>query len=234
MTAAVVKELKSSCRECSSEMIDNQFFVCYPESPSFLTYRARLEGTWETDSDSFISLIEEWVRGGVSVIVTGALMTVDSRCLVAISSPDQPECSPLSNTQLPTNSSSTYSTESSSVATVDRFTDNTSTGDDSSSTTTAIIGGVVAIVLIIIVAVVIVVSLLVLKSHHVEFSVKNSGKKYAAQMKLKSLESLFFCCRYGASGSGIPTSPNEAYGKAVGGEREKRDMRWWRCLTEIL
>ena len=176
ITAAVVKELKSSCRECSSEVIDNQFFVCYSESPSFLTYRARLEGTWETDSDSLISLIEEWVRSGVNVIVTGALMTVDSHCSVAISSPDQPECSPPSNTPPPTNSSSTYSTETSSVATVDKSTGDTSTGDDSSSTTTTIIGGVAAIVVVAVV-IVIIFSLLVLKSHCGELSVKNPGKK---------------------------------------------------------
>ena len=83
---------------------------------------------------------------------------------IAIISVSQPECSPLSNTQLPTNSSSTSSTEISSVTTADRC-----TGDDSSSTTTAIIEGVVAIVLIIVVAVVI-IALLVLKK---------AGKKYA-------------------------------------------------------
>ena len=228
ITAAVVRELKSSCGECSSEMIDNQFFVCYPESPSFLTYRARLEGTRETDSDSLISLIEEWVRGGVSLIVTGVLMTVDPHCSVAISSPDQPECSPVSNTQPPTNSSSTFSTETSSVTTADRSTGDTadrSTGDDFSSTTTAIIGGVVvAIVLIIVVAIVIIIiALLVLKSHCGGFSVKNPGKKYVLLLllKLKCLESLFFCCRYGASGGGISTSTNEAYGKVVAGEREE-------------
>ena len=60
-----------------------------------MTYRARLEGTSETDSDSLISLIEEWVRGGgASVIVTGILMIVDPHCSVAISSLSEPECSP--------------------------------------------------------------------------------------------------------------------------------------------
>ena len=59
-----------------------------------MTYRARLEGTSETDSDSLISLIEDWVRGGgASVIVTGILMIVDSHCSVAISSLREPECS---------------------------------------------------------------------------------------------------------------------------------------------
>ena len=86
--------LQASCGECVSEMvIDNQFFVCHPESPSHVTYQARLEGTSERESGSLISLIEEWVRrGGASVIVTGVLMTVDPDCSVAISSISEGEC----------------------------------------------------------------------------------------------------------------------------------------------
>ena len=93
ITAAVVKWFQTSCVECAPEMIDNQFFVCYPESPSHVTYRARLEGTSERGSDSLISLIEDWVRGGPGVIVTGVLMTVDSHCSVAITSLSEGECS---------------------------------------------------------------------------------------------------------------------------------------------
>ena len=86
ITAAVVNQLQTSCGECAPEMIDNHFFVCYPESPSHVTYRARLEGTSERGSDSLISLIEDWVRGEPGVIVTGVLMTFDPNCSVAISS----------------------------------------------------------------------------------------------------------------------------------------------------
>ena len=58
-----------------------------------MTYRARLEGTSETDSDSLISLIEDWVRGGgASVIVTGILMRIDPNCPVVISSLSELEC----------------------------------------------------------------------------------------------------------------------------------------------
>ena len=127
-------------------MIDNQFLVCYTESPAFMTYRARLEGTSETDSGSIISLIGEWVTGGgANVTVTGILMTVDSHCSVAISSlSQQPECSPPSNNEPPTNSTSTSTTKSD----VDR-----SGSDESYSTTIAIIAGVVAIFLFIFVAI---------------------------------------------------------------------------------
>ena len=70
-----------------------QSFACYPESPTHVTYRARLGGTSETDSGSLISLLEEWVNGRASVIVTGVLMTMDSECSVAISSLSEEECS---------------------------------------------------------------------------------------------------------------------------------------------
>ena len=94
VTAAVVNTLKVSCEECSSENIDGQFFVCYPESPSFVTYRGRLEGTSERDSLSLVSLIEEWVSGGeASLIVTGILMTLDPHCSVTICDINEDECS---------------------------------------------------------------------------------------------------------------------------------------------
>ena len=94
IASAVLEELTSSCSDCgiTSDIIDKQSFACFSESPSYVTYRARLEGTSETDSGSLISLIEEWVSGGASIIVTGVLMTVDSECSVAISSLSEGEC----------------------------------------------------------------------------------------------------------------------------------------------
>ena len=161
ITAAVVKELKSSCSECGPEMIDNQLFVCYPESPSFLTYRARLEGTSERDSGSLVSLIEAWVRGGgASLIMTGVLMTVDSHCSVAISSLNEPECS----TDIPA---------------VERSSD-----EGPAQVSDAIIGGIVAVVIVLIIAIAITIAVitiifLVLKNRCGEVSPKNiSDKKY--------------------------------------------------------
>ena len=111
ITHAVLKELSASCAECgiTDDIINKQSFACSPESPTYVTYRARLEGTSETDSGSLISLIEEWVSGGASIIVTGVLMTVDTKFSVAISSLSEGECSP---TQPPTKNpfSTTYAT----------------------------------------------------------------------------------------------------------------------------
>ena len=94
ITSAVVDQLTASCSDCgiTGDIIDTRSFACFPESPTHVTYRARLEGTSETDSGSLISLIEDWVRGGPSIVVTGVLMTVDSECSVAISSLSEGEC----------------------------------------------------------------------------------------------------------------------------------------------
>ena len=145
ITSAVLKQLTVSCIECNiiSLVIDTPSFACFTESPTSVTYRARLRSTSETDSDSLISLIEEWVSGGASIVVTGVLMTVDSKCSVAISSLSEGECQP--HTTNPITDSEVTTPDSS-----DPVTDSTSTTDN----TAAIIGGsVVAVVLIITVAV---------------------------------------------------------------------------------
>ena len=131
ITNEVLEVLTASCAECgiTNDIIDKQLVACFPESPTYVTYRARLEGTSETESGSLISLIEEWVSGGASIIVTGVLMTVDSECSVIISSLSKGECFP------PTESTATTT----------------------DSTKTVIIGGVVAVILIIVLTLVAVV-----------------------------------------------------------------------------
>ena len=141
-------QLTPSCSDCgiTSDIIDRQSFSCYPESPTYVTYRARLEGTSETDSSSLISLIEDWVRGGASIIVNGVLMTVDSECSVAISSLSERECDTTS-----------------------------STSSSSSSDNVAIIGGTVAVVIVLIVAIAfVIVVALVLKNCRRNVSIKKA------------------------------------------------------------
>ena len=181
--------------ECAPEMIDNQFFVCYPESPSHVTYRARLEGTSERGSDSLISLIEDWVRGGPGVIVTGVLMTVDSNCSVAISSLSERECLPPPTdppTTNPPNTDATTEDPNTEPPVSDPITDPTATvvggietpdtGATAEPTTGIIAGGVVGIVVIVLIIAItiaiVVIAYLVLKSRRGEFAVKKSDRKY--------------------------------------------------------
>ena len=159
ITNAVLEELTASCAECgiSSDIIDEQSFSCFPESPTHVTFRARLGGSSETDSGSLISLLESWVSGGATIIVTAVLMTVDAECSVAISSLSEGECVPETVTQPPdtTASSETTSDGSTSLSSTDN--------------TAAIIGEVVAVVFIIALTVLIVA--LVLRSRCREISI---------------------------------------------------------------
>ena len=146
ITSAVLEQLTRSCG-ITSDIIDKPSFACYSESPSSVTYRARLEGTSETNSTTLISLIEEWVSGGASIIVTGVLIRVDSDCSVAISSLREGECF---TTQPP------------------------DTG--LSNSIVAIIGGTVA-VLVITFAVVAIIMTLILKKHSRTLSISDREKK---------------------------------------------------------
>ena len=103
ITTALLQELISSCPDCEmNDIINKQLIDC--DGESVIVYRARLEGTSQTDSGYVLSLIEEWVRTGPSFIVTGILMKVDPKGAVAISSLSDAE-----STQTFTDSSSSSS-----------------------------------------------------------------------------------------------------------------------------
>ena len=138
ITNAVSKALTDSCSGCGiiNNIIDMQSLNCFPNSHTYVTYRARLEGTSETDSGSLISLIEKWVSSRPSISVTGILMTVDPECPVAISSLSEGESTPPITSSCP---------------------------QSSSGGTAAIIGGFVAIIFILIIAIIIVIAIITFK-----------------------------------------------------------------------
>ena len=193
ITNAVLEELTGSCAECgiTSDIIGKPSFACYPKSPTHVTYRARLEGTSETDSGSLISLIKDWVSGGAGIIVTGVLMTVDSECSVAISSITERECSPpitdpttssTMTTMDPTTSSNMTTTDSTTNSGTAPSTDTTAStiSQSSSDNTAAIIGGVVAVILIISIAITVIIIVaivaLVMKNRRGVLSIKKADK----------------------------------------------------------
>ena len=191
ITNAVLEELTGSCAECgiTSDIIAKPSFACYPESPAHVTYRARLEGTSETDSGSLISLIDDWVSGVAGIIVTGVLMTVDSECSVAISSITERECSstqppytdPTTSSTMttmdPTTSSNMTTTDSTTNSGTAPSTDTTAStiSQSSSDNTAAIIGGVVAVILIISIAITAIVAL-VMKNRRGVLSIEKADK----------------------------------------------------------
>ena len=80
-------ELTSTCPDCGDVRINQELFTCFTESPTYVMYRARIEGTSQTNSSFLISLIESWVRSGdVTINVTQIRLTVDPECSVSIPS----------------------------------------------------------------------------------------------------------------------------------------------------
>ena len=106
----LVRYLIESCVECDKEIIHQPFFVCYSESPTYVTYRATLKGTAKMDSESLLSLLRVWVSKRESIIVSGILMAVDPECLVAIHSLSEEECFMLSPTPQVTSTTTAHTT----------------------------------------------------------------------------------------------------------------------------
>ena len=154
--------------DITSDIIDIPSFDCDPDSTTTVIYLARLSGTSERDSDYLITVIQDWVNDGASIRVAGIRMTVDIKCAVSISSLDELECVPPSET--PT-------TEPTPDTTPEPNTDPTSSS--TSDNTAAIIGGVVAVILIIAITVIVIaIVAMVLKSRrHGDVSIKNAPEK---------------------------------------------------------
>ena len=141
ITDTVVRILSSSCTDCdiTSDIIDMELFACFSES--HVTYRARLQGTSETESSSLISLIEKWVDNNPNIGIAGLLIKVDSKCSVEISSFDEGECS------------ETIKNPVSTPGPNDGFTDSTSDSTGNTISPGPIIGGIVAVLVILIIAI---------------------------------------------------------------------------------
>ena len=156
ITSAVLLKLMELCRVCgvTDDIINMTSLDCGSES--VIVYRARLEGTSQTDSGSLISLIEDWVNTAPRVLVRDVLMKVDSGCSVAISSlNEESECSN-AITQPP-------------VAI-------TSSGSSSVTTSLSTVTGVAAAILIIIIVLVSIIVLLKFRGSRIRNTVTVSSR----------------------------------------------------------
>ena len=159
--------------DITSDIIDMPSFDCDPDSTTTVIYLARLSGTSERDSDYLISVIQDWVNDGASIIVASILMTVDTKCMVFIPSLNERECVPFTETPSQTPTSDPIpdtSPEPNSDPSESSASDNTA----------AIIGGVVVAAILIIALTVIVIAIvaMVLKSrHHGDVPIKNAPEK---------------------------------------------------------
>ena len=164
ITSAVLEELRKSCTDCAitNDIVDKEFFsLC--ESPKYVMYRARVEGTSQIDSGSLVSLIAKWVSGGPRIIVTKVQMELDSECSVAILG----ECGQI------TTEPATGVTETPTV-TVDTVAVDTQDTSASQTGNAALVGGTTAVAIILIIAitviVVAIVALVIVRHRQKDFS----------------------------------------------------------------
>ena len=160
--------------DITSDIIDIPSFDCDPDSTTTVIYLARLSGTSERDSEYLITVIQDWVNDGASIRVAGIRMTVDTKCAVSISSLDELECVPPSET--PTTEPTPEPTPGLTTDPPDDpMTDPTSIS--ASDNTAVIIGGVVAVILIIAITVLLITMLILKSRRHGNVSIKNAPEK---------------------------------------------------------
>ena len=168
-----MEKLSALCPDCrvTEADIDKQSFSCYPESPSYVTYRARLEGTYETESGHLISLIAQWVGDGAGVIVNEVLMKVDPKCSVVISGLSEEECIPVPSPSMEVNNGPAVS------------------GQDQSSTLPITIGVIVVVVVLIIATtiIIVIIAVLVLRNRRADYALKNTSSTYVMFLYYQSV-----------------------------------------------
>ena len=96
------------CKLSSSDSISSGEFLCYKDSPHFVTYRARIEGTDAVSVVQLITYLEKWVSANVVLIVMGQLLIAQSYCPVQIGGVNESQCI-LSTEMLSTFTTSTNS-----------------------------------------------------------------------------------------------------------------------------
>ena len=105
----ILNEVSQRC-QCSlrtNEVIANGGFLCFMDTPQFVTYRAEIHGTMEVSALDLISYIEKWLASGAVLSVRAQLLTPQTFCPVQIISANEVECT---STMLMTSAPSESST----------------------------------------------------------------------------------------------------------------------------
>ena len=103
------------------------------QSPQYVTYRAKIQGTTNVAALELISYIEQWVTSGAILNVRAQFLNLQPFCTVPIISADEDEC------EIPSQSTSELPTIS------------TSTNGSSGYNTTTVIAIIIAVVCIVII-----------------------------------------------------------------------------------
>ena len=102
LVSGIVSELRLRCQcEFTSDQITNGGFLCFPDSPQHVTYRAEIHGTLLASTSQLLGNLKEWVTSGNPISVQAQFLTPDMTCVVAISSTGEVECRPSDSTAPP-------------------------------------------------------------------------------------------------------------------------------------
>ena len=106
----VINKLQQLCQcNLAANIINIGGFICFTQSPQYVTYRAKIQGTTNVAALELISYIEQWVTSGVKVNVKAQFLNLQPFCTVPIISTNEDECEipSQSTSELPTISTST-------------------------------------------------------------------------------------------------------------------------------
>ena len=83
---------RCQCNLNTDTTITGGGFLCFPESPQHITFRARIHGTMQVSASELITHLEIWLVSGAIIPVMAQLLSVEATCPVVIASTREAEC----------------------------------------------------------------------------------------------------------------------------------------------
>ncbi len=87
-----VLQKNCKCNLAQNRVIRNGVFICYKDSPEFITYRGQIYGTAAHSVSEMIEFIEQWLKTSPSLQIQAQLLHVESSCPVEVQSVNEKEC----------------------------------------------------------------------------------------------------------------------------------------------
>ena len=83
------------CRFSKNNVDEESFAACNDQFSEYVTFRARLSGTSDNDSELLIFLLTKWVSTSPTIFVSGLQMNIannELNCTTLLSGHDDPDC----------------------------------------------------------------------------------------------------------------------------------------------
>ena len=95
---------------CNCSVINtfvNDFLSCDETIPTDAIYRTNITGIWPYTTNTLVDVISKWIADGATITFGITQITLNSKCMVAIATTDEPLCGQYDGTPMndtPTNS----------------------------------------------------------------------------------------------------------------------------------